>query len=110
MHLLLIFILRIQSRIISQAYHEHLPPFHGSLILMAVLAGVFYGTIHGLASYYLDRKLLSNLSMGRAVLIKAAASIVVLLTVLPVMKYFWFDHFFSSTHPLSQPLLNETSF
>ncbi len=108
-NIFLVSVTYLQSRIISREYEASSPSRLGPIVVIIFLAGIFYGIIHGLAGYYLDRKLVRNHSWGSAIFIKAFASLGVLLIVLPVMRYVWFDRFISWTLEMSGISMNAIS-
>lgn len=108
-NILLVFVTYLQSRIISQEYYVPASGRLGPIVMITFLAGIFQGVIHGLAGYYLDRRLMRNQSLGSAIIIKAFASLGVLLIVIPTMGYVWFDWFISWTLAISGISLNAIS-
>src|SRR5688500_17741845 len=67
-NLLLVTIMSLHSRIISQAFHIPLARGFGAMLWMALLLGVVYGVSLGLLGYYLDRKVFRKASLGKIIL------------------------------------------
>ena len=106
---LLVTVTYLQSRIINPGYHVTASGKLGAIAVNTILAGIFYGTIHGLAGYYMDRRLVRNQSLGSAIILKALVSLAALLIVIPAMRYVWIDRFISWTLEMSGITLNESS-
>lgn len=108
-NIILVFVAFLLSLIVNQGQQVPLSGGLSTIVGITLLPGIFYGTINGLAGYYIDRKLMRNQSLGSAILIKAFVSLVVLLIILPVMKYVWFDRFISWTSAISGVTINDRS-
>jgi adenylate cyclase len=108
-NLLLVSIIHLQSQIISHAYQIPAAGRFGPLALIAVLLGILYGVILGLAGYYFDKKLFRNLPLGKVIVFKTFTSLGVLILLLLILRYVFFDPLIST--PLSVPgiILSEES-
>jgi adenylate cyclase len=101
-------IFHFQSQIISQTYKIPVAERFGTVLLISVMLGVVYGVTLGLTGYYLDRALFRKQALGKVILLKTLISLGVLLLILSLLRYVFFDPSIS-TSLLSGFTLNETS-
>lgn len=90
-NILLVVIMHLQSRIISQTFDVSVTGNLGSLVLLACIMGILYGVCLGLSDYYLDRKVFRRISLGKLILLKAAISLAVLIGLVALIRYVLFD-------------------
>jgi adenylate cyclase len=108
-NVILVSVAYLLSQIVNQGQHIPNSGNFGTIATITILPGIFFGTVHGLAGYYIDRRLMKNQSLGSAILIKGFISLAVIVIVLPVMKYVWFDRFISWTSDMSGMIINDTA-
>jgi adenylate cyclase len=106
-NIILVFVAYLLSQIANQEQNLSTTLNFGTIAALTIFPGIFYGTVHGLAGYYIERRLMKNQSLGRAIVIKGLVSLAVLIIVLPLMKYVWFDRFISWTSELSGITIDE---
>ena len=63
----------------------------GSTLLIALSLGILYGAALGLTGYYLDRKVFRKLSLGKIILVKALGSLALLVLLLWILRFVFFD-------------------
>lgn len=90
-NLLLVIIMDLQAKIISEVFHFPMGQQVGSLVVVAILLGVLHGVCLGMAGYYLDRPFLRKMSLGRVILAKTFGSLVVLGLITLLLRYVLFD-------------------
>lgn len=90
-NLLLTVVLNFQSRIIGQVFGLPASAGAGSLILLSVIMGIFYGVCLGLPGYYLERRFFKRLSLGRIIVWKTLGSVILLITILWVLRFILWD-------------------
>jgi adenylate cyclase len=90
-NLLLVIIMDLQVKIISEVFHYPIGQQLGSLVVVAIVLGVLEGLCLGLAGYYLDRPFLRKMSLGRVILTKTFGSILALGLITLLLRYVLFD-------------------
>lgn len=108
-NILLATILNLQSQIISQTYKIPVAGRFGPMVLIAVILGVLYGVILGLTGYYLERELFSKQAFGKVILFKTLTSLGVLILILALLRYVFFDPLISPSLPGPGITFNEES-
>lgn len=105
-NILLTLLTYLQSQIFSYAYNIKIVGRLGPTLITAVIFGVLYGVILGLTGYYSDKKLLRNQSLGKVIVFKTLISLSVLILILALLRYAFFDSLISPPLGIS---LNEES-
>jgi adenylate cyclase len=90
-NILLVAILHLQSLIISQTFGIPVAGGFGPMVLVAVALGVSYGVILGLAAYYLDRSMFRKQALGKVIVFKSVISLGVLILIISLLRYVFFD-------------------
>jgi adenylate cyclase len=108
-NILLAVILQLQSRITSQTYDIPMAGGFRSMLLIAVILGVLYGVSLGLTGYLLDRNFFRKQALGKVILLKTATSLGVLILILALLRYVFFDPLISPSLHLQGINLNEES-
>jgi adenylate cyclase len=95
-NLLLGIIFHLQSLLITEIYP--LPQIVGFriILIVAIIFGLFYGTVLGLCDYYLDKSFFKNHSLGKLIILKVAISFIVLTVLIAIIKYIIAPLFFGS--------------
>lgn len=96
-NVLLVAIISLHAQMIGQIYAIPAAGRSGSMVLLAVLLGVVYGVILGWTGYYLD-KIFRKQALGKLIVIKSLTSLGVLILILALLRYVFFN-------PLISPLL-----
>lgn len=107
-NILLAVILHLQSQITSQTYKIPLMGEFGSVLLIAVILGVLYGVSLGLTGYLLDRNFFRKGALGKVILFKTATSLGVLILILALLRYVFFDPLISPSLHLQGTLSEES--
>ena len=105
---LLVVIIHLHWRIIIRSYKIPVDVSFGSTLLIGVILGVLYGVMLGLVGYYLDRKFSRNQGLGKVIVFKTLTSLGVLILMLTLLRYVFFDPLFS-LFKISAPALSEES-
>ncbi len=90
-NILLVTLMQLQGQIIGQIFGLPIVGRFGALLFFAVLLGVLYGVTLGLTGYYLDRKLLRKLPLGKIILFKTLISLTLLLLISWLLRFVFFD-------------------
>ncbi|MEJ0056119.1 MAG: adenylate/guanylate cyclase domain-containing protein [Bacteroidota bacterium] len=94
-NVLLVTIMNLQSRIMSQTYNIPASGGFGTMLLIAVILGVVIGVCLGLTGYYMDA-FFRKQSLGKVMVLKTLMSIGVLIILLLLIRYVLFDWILSS--------------
>jgi adenylate cyclase len=108
-NLLLATIMTLQSHIISQTFDFVLPVRTGMMLRMAVILGIVNGVCLGITSYYLDRKFFRMLPLGKVIALKTASSLAVLILLIVLIRYVFFDLIISGSPYLHAITLHDKS-
>jgi adenylate cyclase len=65
----------------------------GSVMAISVIIGVFYGTILGIADYYLDKRFFRRMTLGKIILLKTLISLIVLTLLFAFLRFVLFGLF-----------------
>lgn len=106
-NILLAVILNLHSHIIEP--FAMLAGGFGPMLLIAVLLGILYGAALGLTGYYLDRKVFRKLSLGKIILVKALGSLALLILLLWILRFVFFDSIIAPSLNTSGIKWNENS-
>ena len=90
-NLILFSILFLFSGFLSQFIGEKIVMNLYSGLLLSVLFGVFYGFFSGIADYQLEKRLFRNLSLGKAILIKAILGLGLIIIFLLLIRLLWMN-------------------
>jgi adenylate cyclase len=90
-NMLLATIMFLQSRIISQAFDLAVPVYAEPIFRMAIILGIVSGVCLGIVGYYLDRKFLRMQSLGKIIVLKTIASLGVIVILVILIRYVFFD-------------------
>ena len=105
----LVVILDLQAKIISQAYNLPVSGTLRSMVLIAIILGVLYGVTLGLIGYYLDRNVFAKQALGKIIVFKTLTSLGVLILILALLRYVFFDPLISPSLQAPGITLNEES-
>jgi adenylate cyclase len=108
-NILLVTIMNLQSRIISETYHIQVTGRLGPLILVAIVLGLVYGVILGLTGYYLDKNIFRKLALGKIIVFKTITSLIVLAFILALIRYIFFDSLIAPSLAMPGITINEES-
>jgi adenylate cyclase len=108
-NILLVTIANLQTQIISQSFEIPVAPRFGTMVLIAVVLGILYGAILGLTIYYLDKKIFRKKPLGKIILFKTFISVVVLILILSLLRYVFFDALISTSLGIPGATMNEES-
>lgn len=86
-NILLVTLMHLQSRMITQTFHNPLAVSYGSLLWIAITLGVAFGVILGVTGYYLDRNVVRRQSLGKLIILKTFISISLLAAILWLLRY-----------------------
>lgn len=86
-NILLVTLMHLQSRTITQTFHNPLAVSYKSLLSIAALLGLVFGIVLGLTGYYLDRNVVRRQSLGRVIMLKTLISISLLVAILWLLRY-----------------------
>jgi adenylate cyclase len=105
-NLLLVSIMHMTSLIIGQTFQVSITGEFTPLLLLAVTLGVCYGLILGLTNYYLDQKLFRKLALGKIIIFKAVISLGVLILILVLLRYAFYELLILPTLPPDAAIAN----
>jgi adenylate cyclase len=105
---LLAIIMNLQSQMISQAFNIPAPREFWTMVFIAVILGALYGVALGLTSYYLDR-FFRKQPLGKVILLRTLTSLGVLIFILALLRYVFFDSAVSPSLYVQGITLNEES-
>jgi len=108
-NILLVTVLNLFTLIISQVFEIPIVARFSSMLWVAVLLGILYGVSLGTAGYYLERNVFKKVSLGRVILFKALGSLVLLIFILWLLRYVFFDFWIAPSLYFSSTVLNEES-
>ncbi|HEY0652644.1 MAG TPA: adenylate/guanylate cyclase domain-containing protein [Chryseosolibacter sp.] len=94
-NILLVVIVHLYGRIISEMHAIPMDGELGTFVLVASIMGLVYGLGLGLTTYYLEQKVFRKLSSGKVLLYKTLISLGLLLLVLTFLRLVLFDVFIS---------------
>jgi adenylate cyclase len=69
----------------------------GSVMVISVIIGTFYGIILGIADYYLDKRFFRRMPLGKIILLKTFISLVVLTLLFAFLRFVLFGLFIAPT-------------
>ena len=84
-------ILFLYTRFLSEALGETIAVNLNSGFLLAVIFGVFYGLFSGFADYQLEKSLLRKGSLGKSILIKAVLGLGLIIIFLILIRLLWMN-------------------
>lgn len=102
-NLVLMTVMNLQSRIISQVFNLPAPAGIGPLLLLSVVTGIFYGVSLGLPGYYLERRFFKRLSLGRIIVWKTVGSVILLIIILWVFRFVLWGWFIPQSLNIAGP-------
>jgi len=105
---LLVVIVHLHWLIIIRSYKIPVDVSFGSMLLIGVILGVLYGVVLGLVGYYLDKEFPRNQGLGKVIVFKTLTSLGVLILMLMLLRYVFFDPLFS-LFEISAPALSDES-
>ena len=98
-NVLLVSIMHLTALVIEQTFNVSVAGDFAHMLPMAIALGISYGVIIGLTSYYLDQRIFRNLALGKIIIFKTAASLGVLVLMLLLLRYVFFDLLVAPTLP-----------
>lgn len=107
-NLLLVSIMHLTSQIVGQTFEVSVTGKFTPLVLIAVILGLGYGVILGLINYYLDQRFFRKLALGKIVIFKTVTSLCLLVIILSILRYAFFDLLISPTLPKHVTVTNES--
>jgi adenylate cyclase len=90
-NLLLVSIMYFLLQIVGQVFSLSLPVSIGPIILIGAILGLFYGLSLGVTGYYLDKKLLRKLPLGKIIVFKVLISLLLLGLIVWGLRSFVLD-------------------
>ena len=108
-NILLAIIMDLQSQMISQTYKIPVAGKFGTTVVISIILGALYGIALGLTGYYLDREIFRKLALGKVILFKTVISLGVLISILALLRYVFFDFLVSPSLRTQGITLNEES-
>lgn len=108
-NILLVILVHLYAHIISQAFKVPVTGRFSTMLLIAIILGLFYGVSLGLTGYYLERKIFRKLSLGKIILFKTLISLALLAIVLWFLRFVFFDSLISPSLSIAGISLNEES-
>jgi adenylate cyclase len=108
-NMLLVSIMHLTSMMISETFNVPVTGEFIPMLPMAVFLGVFYGVVLGLINYYLDQKLFRKLALGKIILFKTVTSLCVLILILILLRYVFFDLLIAPTLPAGANIQKDES-
>jgi adenylate cyclase len=90
-NILLVTIMHLQSRIISYNYQMPAAGRFWTPLLIGIILGILYGVMLGVTGYYLDRKFLRRMPLGKILVLKSIISLAVLLLIMFLLRYAFYD-------------------
>jgi adenylate cyclase len=106
---LLALIIHLHWQIMIRSYKIPVDVTLGSMLLIGVILGVLNGVVLGLVGFYLERKLLRNQGLGKVIVFKTLTSLSVLILMLALLRYVFFDPLIFSPFKISGLTLSEES-
>jgi adenylate cyclase len=80
----------LQTSAMSQMVEFPVQSGYGSVMVISVIIGGFYGTILGIADYYLDKRFFRRMPLGKIILLKTLISLVVLTLLFAFLRFVLF--------------------
>lgn len=108
-NVLLVIIVYLYGRIISEMHSVPMDGDLGTFLLVAGIMGLVYGVGLGFTTYHLDQKFFRKLSTGKVLLYKTLISLALLLLVLTLLRFVLFDLLISPTFDMTGVVFNERS-
>ncbi|PKD21793.1 hypothetical protein APR41_02095 [Salegentibacter salinarum] len=108
-NVLLVIILNLQQRIIDQSLNTSIAVKFESILLIAIISGIFYGISLGLSGYYLDRSSFGKLPLGEIIVFKAGGSLILLTILLWLLQILLFNSSTASLFYIPGLIFNEGS-
>jgi adenylate cyclase len=96
-NILLAVIMYLQARAITETLNLPQMSRLGPAIIIAVLLGILYGIILGLADYFFDKNIFKRQSLGKIILLKTAISFIVLAALTAFIRFVLLDFIFASS-------------
>lgn len=106
-NLLLVIIIHLQSQVVRLAYGIQVAGRLEPLVVIATIAGVLYGISLGLTNYYLEKKMFREFALGKIMLLKTISALTILVFMVAMLRYVFFDVLISPTLYMSGITLNE---
>ena len=98
-HVLLVSIMHLTAVMIEETFNVEVAGNFLHMLPMAIVLGLSNGIILGLINYYLDQNLFRKLGLGKIIVFKAATSLGVLIVMLLLLRYVFFDLLVGPTLP-----------
>src|SRR5712671_4200972 len=80
----------LQTLSMSQMVELPVQNGFGSVLMISVIIGVFYGILLGIADYYLDKRFFRRMTLGKIILLKTFISLVVLTLLFSFLRFVLF--------------------
>ena len=106
---LLVLIINLHWQIIIRSYEIPVEVGFWSTLWIGIIMGLLYGVVLGLVGYFLDRKFLRNRGLGKVIVFKTFTSLSVLILILALLRYVFFDPLTLPLFKVSLPALSEDS-
>ena len=87
----------LQTLSMSQMVELPVQNGFGSVMMISVIIGVFYGTLLGIADYYLDKRFFRRMTLGKIILLKTFISLIVLTLLFAFLRFVLFGLFIAPT-------------
>jgi adenylate cyclase len=99
----------LQTLSMSQMVELPVQNGFGSVLMISVIIGVFYGTLLGIADYYLDKRFFRRMTLGKIILLKTFISLIVLTLLFGFLRFVLFGLFIAPTLKANVVSLTEST-
>lgn len=106
-NILLVVIVRLYTHIVSEIFKTSVPGEFSTLLFVAILLGMLYGTGLGITGYYLDRKIFRKLPLGKVLLFKMFVSVGLFVLMFSLFRFVLFDVFLSPSLTIGGMAVND---
>ena len=108
-NILLVVILSLQFKYLEQAFGIVLYGRLTLVLLIAIVLGILYGVMLGLAGFYLDRRVFRKMPLGKVIILKSMGSLALLMFLLWLTRIVLSDDFIWNTIYHSSRTVTENS-
>jgi adenylate cyclase len=99
----------LQTLSMSQMVELPVQNGFGSVLMISIIIGVFYGTLLGIADYYLDKRFFRRMTLGKIILLKTFISLIVLTLLFAFLRFVLFGLFIAPTLKANVVSLTEST-
>lgn len=108
-NLLLVTIFNFYNKIVGQAYGIPIGDQISNMVWIAILLGGIYGVCLGILGYMLEKTFFSKLSLGKIILVKAVSALSLLILLLWLLRFVFFESWIRPSLYTTGNELNENS-